>query len=268
MVVRIEGLGATYYPIPKSGTSSVKYALMALDEKHNSVSADPDNEVHDHLRTDWVDPFEPVYDGLGGKFTVVRDPLERLLSAYSSRILDVNVLTRSSADAGLLEHFQLPISPDVETFILNVEKYCASSPEIQFHVASPRCFVGSSLFLFDHVFRFEEMDRVAAFLSSISGKAVAFPKLQVARARVAPSDLSSAALAKAMRFCRYDYGFLIDYYDPARWGGIPGGDPEEISSLHVRSDPTAFRGGRLIYPRTLRNLLDFVAKRPLAKRVG
>ncbi|TGQ22434.1 sulfotransferase family 2 domain-containing protein, partial [Mesorhizobium sp. M00.F.Ca.ET.216.01.1.1] len=97
-----------------------------------------DNEVHGRLFTSWVDPFVPVYDGLGGKFTIVRDPLERLLSAYSSRILDINVLTRSSAKAEMLEAFGLPTDPDLDTFILNVEKYSASSWEIQFHVASPR----------------------------------------------------------------------------------------------------------------------------------
>src|SRR3569832_407610 len=101
----------------------------------------------------------------------------------------------------MLKAFGLPADPDLDTFILNVEKYSASSWEIQFHVASPRHFVGSSLFLYDNVFRFEEMDKVEAFLSSVSGRNVAMPRLQAARTRVSPSDLSPAALAKAMRFC-------------------------------------------------------------------
>ena len=267
MAVQIEGLAVTYYPIPKSGTSSVKYALMALGGKEAALS-DPDNEVHGNLSTSWVDPFAPVYDGLGGKFTIVRDPLERLLSAYSSRVTDADVLTRPSAKKEMLDGFGLPTDPDPDTFILNVEKYCACSWEIRFHVASPRCFVGSSLFLFEHVFRFEEMDKVRAFLSSVSGKSVSMPRLQAAKAKISPSALSPAALAKAMRFCRYDYGFLVDYYDPGKWGGIPEGDPEETSSLHVNGDPTALRDGRLVYPRTLRNLIDFFARRPLEKRVG
>lgn len=267
MAVLADDLPVTYYPIPKSGTSSVKYALMSLSSRHGAL-ADPDNQVHDHLFTSWVDPFVPVYDGLGGKFTVVRDPLERLLSAYSSRIRDVNVLKRSSAKVEMLKAFGLPADPDLDTFILNVEKYSASSWEIQFHVASPRHFVGSSLFLFDHVFRFEEMDKVEAFLSSVSGRKITIPKLQAARSKVSPSNLSPAALAKAMRFCRYDYAFLVDYYDPARWGGIPKGAPEDPSSLHVAGDFTVPRDGRLIYPRTLRNLRDFLARRPLAVRVG
>lgn len=268
MAVRIEGLAVTYYPIPKSGTSSIKYALMTLGEKRAALAADPENEVHSHLTTRWVDPFTPVYDGMGCKFTIVRDPLERLLSAYSSRIMDANVLSRPSANLEMLANFGLPSDPDLDTFVLNVEKYSACSWEIQFHVASPRCFVGSSLFLFDHVFKFEEMDKVGAFLSCVSGKKVGMLRLQASRQKVSPSDLSPAALAKAMRFCRYDYGFLIDYYDPARWGGIPDGDPAETSTLHLNGDPTALRDGRLVYPRTLRNFIDFVAQRPLKNRVG
>ena len=267
MAVRTDGLDVTYYPIPKSGTSSVKYALMALGGGPAPV-ADPDNEVHSHIATNWVDPFVPVYDGLGGKFTVVRDPLERLLSAYSSRILDTDVLRTRRPNIELLNSFGLPTNPDFDTFIFNIEKYCACSGEIHFHVASPRHFVGSSLFLFDHVFKFEEMDEVGAFLSSVSGRKVTMPRLQAAKARITPSDLSPAALAKAMRFCRYDYGFLVDYYDPARWGGIPAGDPDETSSLHIACDPAVPRDGRLVYPRTVRNFIDFFARRPLAKRVG
>lgn len=266
MAIEIEGCAVTYYPIPKSGTSSIKYALMALDGKGAGLS-DPENEVHSHLATDWVDPFVPVYDGFGGKFTIVRDPLERLLSAYSSRVLDTNVLKRPSAKKDMLEGFGLSTDPDLETFVFNVEKYSACSWEIRFHVASPRHFIGSSLFLFEHVFRFEEMDKVGEFLSSLRGRPVEMPRLQAARTKVSPSDLSPAALAKAMRFCRYDYAFLVDYYDPGKWGGIPEGDPGETSSLHVNGDPSAFRGGRLVYPRTLRNLRHFLARRSLTRRV-
>ncbi|UCI05868.1 sulfotransferase family 2 domain-containing protein [Mesorhizobium sp. B1-1-8] len=267
MAIQAQGVPITYYPIPKSGSSSVKYVLMALSGRQPPL-ANPENEVHSHLATNWVDPFAPVYDGRGGKFTIVRDPLERLLSAYSSRILDTDVLTTRFPNTEMLKSFGLPTNPDLDTFILNIEKYCACSGDIQFHVSSPRCFVGSSLFLFEHVFKFEELDGVEAFLSSVSGRKVTVPRLQAARSKVSPSDLSPAALAKAMRFCRYDYGFLIDYYVPAKWGGIPDGDPAETSSLHIYGDPTARRDGRVLYPRTFRNIMHFLARRPLEKRVG
>ncbi|MEI8700677.1 MAG: hypothetical protein EOR99_25350 [Mesorhizobium sp.] len=264
MAIEIKELAITYYPIPKSGSSSVKYALMALDGKEGSLSGfDPDNDVHGHLATNYVDPFFPTYDGHKGRFTIVRDPLERLLSAYSSRISDTRVLTRPEVDREKLERLGIPVDPDFDTFIFNIEKYCACSWEIQFHVASPRYFTGCSLFLFEHVFKFEQMDRVKAFLSSVSGRVFDLPRLQVGGRKISPSDLSPAALAKAMRFCRYDYGFLVDYYDPQKWGGIPEGDADDPSTLHVFGDPGALRDGRIIYPRTPRNLFHFMSKRSL-----
>ena len=267
MAIEVNGRDVTYYPIPKSGTSSIKYALMSLNGS-GAALADPENEVHNHLATDWVDPFVPLHDGLGGKFTIVRDPLERLLSAYSSRVLDTNVLTRPSARKDMLEEFGLSTHPDIDTFVFNVERYSACSWEIRFHVASLRHFVGSSLFPFDYVFRFEEMEAVRAHLSTVCGRAVEMPRLQAARTKVGPSDLSPAGLAKAMRFCRYDYAFLVDYYDPGKWGGIPPGDPDETSSLHVNCDPVMLRGGPLVHPRTLRNLYRFLARQPLERRMG
>ena len=265
MAIELRDLAITYYPIPKSGSSSIKFMLLALDRKEGTLS-DPDNDVHQHLATNYVDPSLPVYDGHKGKFTIVRDPLERLLSAYSNRISEAGVLTRPTANKETLERFSLPVDPDLDTFILNIEKYCACSWEVRFHVASPRYFTGSSLFLFDRVFKFEQIDQVAAFLSSASGRTFEIPRLQSSGRRCSPSDLSPAARAKAMRFCRYDYGFLVDYYDPQKWGGIPQGDPGDPSTLHVFADPAALRDGRIVYPRTPRNLMNFMAKRSLEER--
>jgi len=110
------------------------------------------------------------------------------------------------------------------------------------------------------------MDSVEAFLSSASGRPVQLPRLQSSERKVASSDVSSEALDKAMRFCRYDYGFLVDYYDPARWGGgIPNGDPDDFSSLHVVRHPALVQG-RIIYPRTLSNLGRFLGKRSMQYR--
>ena len=49
-------------------------------------------------------------------------------------------------------------------------------------------------------------------------------------------------------------------------GGIPEGDAGGPSTLHVYGDPAARRDGRLIFPRTPRNLLHFMSKRPLVER--
>jgi len=263
MAIETAELGLTYYPIPKSGSSSVKYALMALEGKQAGLS-DPDNDVHEHLPTHHVDPFRPLRDGYKRRFTIVRDPLERLLSAYSSRIRDARVMTRPSADQEKLASFGIPVDPDLDTFILNIEKYCACSWEVRFHVTSVRYFTGSNLFLFERVFRFERMDEVAAFLSSVGGRAVDLPQLQMAATKFTPADLSPEALAKAMRFCRYDYGFLVDHYDPRKWGGIPGGDTGDPSALHVFGGLAV--DGRIIYPRTPRNLLHFMSSQPLVER--
>lgn len=265
MAIESKELAVTYYPIPKSGSSSVKYALIALGGKDVDFP-DPDNEVHSHLPTNHVDPFHPLRDAHKRRFTIVRDPLERLLSAYSNRIRDARVMTRPSADKDKLEGFGIPVDPDLDTFILNIEKYCVCSWEVRFHVASVRHFTGSNLFQFERVFRFERMDEVGAFFSSLGGRALDLPRLQAAATKFGPSDMSPEALAKAMRFCRYDYGFLVDYYDPGRWGGIPEGDAGDPSTLNVYGDPAAWRDGRLIFPRTPRNLLHFMSKRPLVER--
>jgi len=95
---------------------------LALAGKETAVSADPDNGVHDHLYTRYVDAFSALLDGKDGRFTIVRDPLERLLSAYSGRILKAKVLNGPPTNFKRLAGYGLPLDPDINTFVLNIEQ--------------------------------------------------------------------------------------------------------------------------------------------------
>lgn len=251
---------ATYYPVPKSGSSSVKYLLMQVAGQDEGLD-NPDDDVHHHLGTSLVDPFRPLHNADAKPFTIVRDPVERLLSAYFDRVVKAGHLTDDQADADMARRLGLSLEPDLETFILRVEDYCRICADIRFHVASPRYFLGSNLFLFDRVFKLEKVDQIAAYISEIVGQAVEMPHIHVSRGRTKPSELSPAALAKALRFCRYDYAFLVDLYDPSRWGTIPRGTRRDPSTLSVYRDPAKYESDS--YPRTPRNLRNFLSKRPL-----
>ncbi|MBB6465715.1 hypothetical protein HNQ96_001573 [Aminobacter lissarensis] len=251
---------ATYYPVPKSGSSSVKYLLMQVAGQHEGLE-NPDDDVHHHLGTSLVDPFRPLHNADAKPFTIVRDPVERLLSAYFDRVVKAGNLTGDQADSDMARQLGLSLEPDLETFILRVEDYCRISDDVRFHVASPRYFLGSNLFLFDRVFRLEKVDQVAAYISDIVGQTVSMPHIHVSSRPAGPADLSQAALAKALRFCRYDYAFLVDLYDVGRWGTIPGGTRRDPSTLSVYRDPAKYENAS--YPRTPRNLGNFLRKRPL-----
>ncbi|OWK21296.1 hypothetical protein AJ88_19185 [Mesorhizobium amorphae CCBAU 01583] len=205
MAIESKELAVTYYPIPKSGSSSVKFALIALG--WNDIDfPDPDNEVHSHLPTNHVDPFHPLRDAHKRRV----HHCSRSAGAASLGLFQpdshARVMARPSADGEKLEQFGIPVDPDLDTFILNIEKYCACSWEVRFHVASVRHFTGSNLFQFERVFRFERMDEVGAFFSALCGRALDLPRLQAAqrnsghrtcRPKRSPRQCGSAATTMA-----------------------------------------------------------------------
>ncbi len=209
MTHRIKGTDLVYFPVPKIACSSLKNAIL----KHNDPALykdvrekrRPGLNVHGVYPTRRFSPLTPLLHARGRWFCVVRDPLERLASAYSNRVAQYGELSESAVGKEKLAAEGLEADPDFETFARNLAGYRKVSSSIAHHTAPLTFFLGAKPERFDRIFSVRRMAEL------IDWCAEAGAKLEVGREKsdgpkVPVSSLSTDARRSLRDFYRKDYG--------------------------------------------------------------
>lgn len=206
-----------YIPIPKNACTSIKQALQYIefgtlfDAKRKEHAAYTD--VHDYYKK-----RPGAFTGIrqlkaasrATRFAIVRDPVERLISCYRNRVVDLGDL-RSGENA--LKKKGLSAEPDLNTFVLNLETYRKASKSIEHHSRPQSAFLGGTFDYLDHIYPIEEIENLHAVLKQFA------PGLELLNrksggAEFDVSDLSPDALEYAIGFYQDDYNLLKDFYTP------------------------------------------------------
>lgn len=151
-----------YYPTPKVGCSSVKSALYQLAHGKPYEGTPGKPWVHDHYVSEEfrrIDEADRFY-----KFCIVRDPIDRLVSAYLNRVVAYKELG--------------PEPPDFPTFVRYLEQYRMSDQNIRHHTDGQWFFIGMDLGYFDRVFSFDEISVIPAEIEAETGHRIELPHLQ------------------------------------------------------------------------------------------
>lgn len=129
-----------------------------------------EGEVHSLFPSHY---FEPLKDANIYKFAVIRDPIERFLSAYRHRVLDAHELDAEALKGS--DHYtafrrrQLKPNPTVGELIENLERYRFDVYQIKHHTDPQVLFLGHDPRHFDRVFLFEELAILPAELERATG---------------------------------------------------------------------------------------------------
>ena len=217
--IHLERFGLCYIPIPKNACSSIKHALYEIEFDRPFDYAYHGEwgyaDIHDYYkkRPGAFTSAENLRQKTGQEiFAVIRDPVKRLISCYRNRVVDLKDLEKSRI---VLEHDGLPVEPDINTFILNLEHYRSRNKIIEHHSRPQSDFLDDSLDYLDCIFRISELDELKSMLRKYR------PGLEMrAEKSGGPSfglaDLSREALDKAVSFYERDYQLLSEYYSPER----------------------------------------------------
>ncbi|MDU8913113.1 sulfotransferase family 2 domain-containing protein [Aestuariicoccus sp. MJ-SS9] len=215
MVIAIDAHKIAYMAVPKAGCSSVKRALAHIDP---SVTLPPEAERdvytwHAIYPTKRFRPqrWQAFEDDDWFRFTVVRDPVRRLMSCYVNRVVELKEL--HNCRKILRGRVDLPKDPDPDFFFQNLKAYREASSSIKHHALGSWLFTGPDLTRYSRVYKVEEMDELARKLTEISGQPVEMPRENKSSFKLTLDDLKPRTFAAILPHLDREYAHLSGYYD-------------------------------------------------------
>ena len=199
MPIRLAAYGIAYFPIRKVACTSLKLALFRLQYGVDFA---------DH----WVSRLMTIHQryptrrtsGPKGRiwsFTVIREPVGRMLSAYRSKVVRESVLGEV---------------PGPSEFFAALAHYRAENRVIRQHTDPARLYVGCDLRRFGAVYRLREMDRLTADLAERTGRRFEIERLNPTHGGPRWADLSAAARKTLLAHTADDYALMSSYFTPPR----------------------------------------------------
>ena len=213
MVITVEAHKIAYMALPKAGCSSVKAALAHLDP---DVTLPPEDRIdvntwHAIYPTRRFRPHRWKQYADYWRFAVVRDPVKRLMSVYTNRVVEFKDL--HNCRNILRGHVDLPKDPDPDFFFTHLRAYCDASSVIKHHCLGAELFLGPKPLKYDRVYRTEELAELPHDLARITGTTVDLPRENSSDQRLALDDLKYGTVRAIRGFLNDEYAYLSGYYD-------------------------------------------------------
>jgi hypothetical protein len=210
-----------YVYVPKNACSSLKLFFYELIHGHEFDKRF--NQIHgqfSHAACDF-EKFAENRDYF--KFLIVRDPIERFVSAYNNRVLFYKELSKPWLRAfspdfpkvlAELEAKSLEFTPGIGEFVRHLEDYMRLNDTIRHHVIPQHHFFHGRPDIFDRVYNIRQLPQLAEDLSARIGRAVKLPLVQETKGlknQAKISDLGAAELNRLREFYKEDYRILGSY---------------------------------------------------------
>ncbi|WP_425039350.1 sulfotransferase family 2 domain-containing protein [Primorskyibacter sp. S187A] len=213
MAIAVPAHKIAYMALPKAGCSTVKRMLALIDPDvdlppRETWTADTWHAIYPTAR------FRPHrWDGFQDywRFAVVRDPVKRLLSVYTNRVVQLGDL-HNSRRLRRPEFSHLSRDPDPDFFFLHLDAYYEASSVIKHHVLPCELFIGPKPFRYDRVFKTEQIGELAEELGRRSGKSVDISRENSSEMRLDLDDLQPRTIDAIRPLLEREYAHLDAYY--------------------------------------------------------
>ena len=211
MTVHLWDHKLSYVSIPKVACTSIKRMFFEIE---NGRRFEPfkinGQDMHIHKlypRMSFSDlPHARMANNT--RLTLVRDPIKRLLSCYSNRVVHYKELSLKKAGPALKKAGLKP-NPDLSLFLERFEDYRAASYSIKHHSRPMVALIGRDPAYYDEVYSLAQIDAFAERVGKIVGRPVQLPHGQTGGPKISPDVLTTAQV-----------DFIRNYYaeDYAIWG--------------------------------------------------
>ncbi|WP_413662457.1 sulfotransferase family 2 domain-containing protein [Microbulbifer sp. CNSA002] len=194
-----------YVPIPKNACTSIKEFIFELDNGERFEPYESEGKkiwIHDYFLTK-----KQKLEDLGPdffSFAVVRDPVERFISAYNNRVGQHNELSSDMLGDAASD---LPRSPGLGQFIDDFTRYFHRSNSISHHFGVQAGHIPNPGKL-TKIYFISELKSLSSDLSDLVGASVTLKREQVGGKRITIRDLSRSQLKVLIDFYERDYHLL------------------------------------------------------------
>jgi hypothetical protein len=208
-----------YHATPKVACTSIKLALYELEYQRCFQPYQDDNGRWKHIHNSWQGGT-PFFSSVPNpqsyfKFAVVRDPLERFLSAFANRVVHHHELSEKQLASLKGEWARLKPNPSLSEFIADLDSYRAVSWQIRHHTDPQINFIGEELAYYDEVFAFADLHKIPEVLKAVIGVQIILPHEQGGGPKFSSADLNGQERQRIFEFYATDYRLLRNFYQSA-----------------------------------------------------
>jgi len=215
VIAAFDSYGVAFVGVPKCMSTSVLRSFYKLEHGTEFDRAAFGGNIHRFYRqrvADRIKSIEPPdLAGLAGLwiFTIIRNPIRRLLSVYTNRVCDHRDVAKALEKA---PDATLDPMPSADAFFRDLPRYRAQVPSIKHHTDNFAQFLGPDLNRFDAVFRVEDAGAMQDTLSERLGQPFVLENEQRSRVALGFDDLSPEAQAQIVTHTQSDFELLAPFY--------------------------------------------------------
>jgi hypothetical protein len=210
-----------YVYVPKNACTSLKLFFYELMEGCKYKKGF--RKIHGEFNHAACDFRQFSADKAHFKFLIVRDPVERFISAYNNRVLLYNELSKAwfmtsnpnyKDIFAYFEEHSLKFSPDIGEFIRHLHSYIELNHAIRHHMIPQHYFFHGKPDIFDRVYHMGQLAELERDLGARIGRTVEFPRVQETKSlknKVKITDLGLADRNWLKEFYKEDYRILGPY---------------------------------------------------------
>ncbi|WP_186389784.1 MULTISPECIES: sulfotransferase family 2 domain-containing protein [unclassified Stappia] len=216
MAVVLNNHNIVYFPVPKTACTSLKMLMFELNNGRKFEMYEEDGVLkHIHNAAygtpSFIDVDRAPFAGMT-RLAVIRDPIARLLSAYSNRVAFHRELSEDHIDADLASRLGVHPNPSPDHFFNNIGKFRILSGSIKHHTDPVSAFLGPDLAYYHRVFRIEDIGGLVELLSNAVGHPLELGREQVGGDKIKFEDLGHRAQRNLVEYCYGDYALMRGYY--------------------------------------------------------
>ncbi len=205
-----------YFPVPKVASTSMKHAFYQLEHGKAFDEADrPGHPANIHESFFSTRTFYKIDHARYADYTriaIIRDPAQRILSAYRHRVAGMGELGEGRIDMDLARALGVRADPTREEFLCNLEAYRILSKSIRHHTDPFTKYLGHDLSYFTDVVKLHRLGRLAAQISALTGQRFELGHHQKGRDTPPGMRMRPKMRSALLSYCAGDYALMKGYF--------------------------------------------------------